>query len=377
LCSLRCEYTSRKPLLDISKILSRLDQAFAKLVLLTLRKELQQLLIRIKTPTESEQSVLAILAVLVELGNQQSTEINLLLADLKVTDHLVNLIRTSSVLPIRLLALRALSSVCCTVECIRGLEQSNGVEIIASLLTASLSLEERMEAAGVLAQVTSPWISDNHRVEGLTQHVPSMVATLTVLAQLHCGDDNLLLVSAALANLSFMETSSIKCMKRLSTVRTLLDRMQASPFSSVFARDQVVTVMANVAADSDGREDVKEDDSMEFLAGQLLCRIEDVDSSAEQAAVERILKKSAIALCRVCQEENICVKLEALGVVERAEELCKCPSTRNYSDSVLVACLALLRRVGSFLPHSVDQSLLQESLVDSFRELSTHQESYV
>ena len=142
MCSLRCEYTSRKPLLDISKILSRLDQAFAKLVLLTLRKELQQLLIRIKTPTESEQSVLAILAVLVELGNQQSTEINLLLADLKVTDHLVNLIRTSSVLPIRLLALRALSSVCCTVECIRGLEQSNGVEIIASLLTASLSLDQ-------------------------------------------------------------------------------------------------------------------------------------------------------------------------------------------------------------------------------------------
>jgi len=135
--------------------------------------------------------------------------------------------------------------------------------------------------------------------------------------------------------------------------------------------------MANVAADSDGQEDVKQSGSVEFLAGQLLSRIEDVDSSAEQAAVERILKKAAIALCRVCQEEEICEKLAVLGVVERAEELCKCPSTRNYSDSVLVACLALLRRVGSFLPHSVDQSLLQESLVDSFRELSTHQESYV
>ena len=377
LCSLRWEYTSRKPLLDTSKILSRLGEAFAKLALLTLRKELRDLLDRAKNPAEPVQSILGILAVLVELGNQQSGQINGLLAELKVIDHLVAIITSSPVLQVRLLALRALSSVCCTVESIRGLEQSRGVEIIAGLLTGSLSLEERVEAAGALAQVTSPWITDNHQVEGLTKHVPGMVATLTCLAQLHCGDDNLLLVTAALANLSFMETSSLKCMKQLTTVRKLLERVLISPFTSVFARDQVVTVMANVAADCDGREDIQQSNSLEFLASQMLCKVDEVSTLAEQAAVERILKKAAIALCRVCQTEDICQDIEALGVIERAMELCKCPSSRNFSDSVLVACLALLRRVGSFLPHAVDQSLLQDSLVDSFRELSIHQESYV
>ena len=377
LCSLRFEYTSRQPLLDMARILARLELAFAKMTTLTLRQELKELLERTRNPALSERGMISILTVLVELGNQQSTEMNCLLTELQVTDQLVELIRSSPILQVRLLALRALSSVCCTVECIRSLEHSNGVEIIASLLTTSLSLEERVEAAGVLAQVTSPWITDNHKVEGLTKHVSGLIATLTSLAKLHCGDDTLLLVTAALANLSFMETSSLRFMRKLATVRTLLDRVQASPFTSVFARDQVVTVMANVAADCDGKDEVMQSDSMEFLASQLLSKIEAISTPAEQAAVERILKKSAIALCRVCQTEDTCQRLEALGVVERVVELCRFPSTRNYSDAVLVACLALLRRVGSILPLAVDQSLLQESLVDSFRELSTHQESYV
>jgi hypothetical protein len=251
------------------------------------------------------------------------------------------------------------------------------VDTIASLLNNGQSLEERVEAAGVLAQVTSPWITDNHKVDGLTKHVPSLVSTLTSLAGLQCGDDALLLVTAALANLSFMEISSLKSMRQLSTVKKLLERVLVSPFTSVFARDQVVTVMANVAADSDGKEEVMTDDSIEFLATQLLCKLEHVNTPAEQAAVERILKKSAIALCRVCHTEETCVLLQDLGVVERAAELCKFPFTRNYSDAVLVACLALLKKAGSILPNAVDKSLLQESFVDSFRELSIHQESYV
>jgi Protein inscuteable C-terminal len=214
-------------------------------------------------------------------------------------------------------------------------------------------------------------------VDGLTKHVHGLIATLTNLAQLHCGDDTLLLVTAALANLSFMEPSSLLYMKQLATVKTLLERVQTSLFTSVFARDQVVTVMANVAANSDGKEEVMARDSIDFLAGQLLSKVEDVSTHAEQAAVERILKKSAIALCRVCHTEETCYLLQDLGVVERAAELCKFPSTRNYSDAVLVACLALLRRLGSMIPLDVDQSLLQDSLVDSFRELSMHQESYV
>jgi hypothetical protein len=361
----------------MNRILARLELAFANLALFTLRQELKELMDRLKVPLATERSTISILAILVELGNQQSAEINCLMSELQVTDQLVNLIRNSTVLPVRLLALRALSSVCCTVECVRSLEKSKGVETIAGLLTGSQSLEERVEAAGVLAQVTSPWITDNHKVDGLAKHVYGLIATLTNLARLHCGDDTLLLVTAALANLSFMETSSLLYMRQLATVKTLLARVQTSPFTSVFARDQVVTVMANVAAVSDGKEEVMTSDSIEFLASQLLCKVEDVSAPAEQAAVERILKKSAIALCRVCHAEETCLLLQDLGVVERAAELCKFPAMRNYSDAVLVACLALLRRLSTMISLAVDQSLLQDSLVDSFRELSIHQESYV
>ncbi len=49
-----------------------------------------------------------------------------------------------------------------------------------SLLCSRLSsLEDRVESAGVLAQITSPWIADNHRIASLDDHVPNMVSALT------------------------------------------------------------------------------------------------------------------------------------------------------------------------------------------------------
>ena len=40
-------------------------------------------------------------------------------------------------------------------------------------------MDDRVEAAGMLAQITSPWIADNHRIASLDQFVPSMVSALT------------------------------------------------------------------------------------------------------------------------------------------------------------------------------------------------------
>ena len=47
------------------------------------------------------------------------------------------------------------------------------------LCSRSSSLEDCIESAGVLAQITSPWIADNHKIEDLDRHVPAMVAALT------------------------------------------------------------------------------------------------------------------------------------------------------------------------------------------------------
>ena len=68
-------------------------------------------------------------------------------------------------------------------------------------------------------------------------------------------------------------------------------------------------------------------------------------------------------------------------------ELCRNPSERNYSDGVLVSCLAVLRRLNANLEdeHQLKKilnqlkadDLVRPNLVDSFMEYSTKQESYV
>jgi hypothetical protein len=75
--------------------------------------------------------------------------------------------------------------------------------------------------------------------------------------------------------------------------------------------------------------------------------------------------------------------------VDRLVQLCKDPSERNYSDAVLVATLAVLRRLKNSLEaENLDlrpvfedlnaSDLVQPKLVDSFMEYSTNkQESYV
>jgi hypothetical protein len=288
------------------------------------------------------------------------------------------------------------------------------VATVADLLVTGTSLEVRVEAAGALAQITSPWLAENHEVAGLTDRMADLVASLTGLAALlpppcpgmgNCGsskvEDSLLLVAAALANLSFMEpaTIALQAMVDNATARILVNKMVAAGHSSsVFVRDQVVTVLANMAATSEGRREVVDlSRGLEFLVHQLLeTRLGDGPSplssgspAAGMQAAERILKKSAIALCRLCEpggsESGHRAVVESRGgrpLVQRLVELCQEPTARNGSDSVLVASLALLRRLAGEGPAGAAQCggrlpLLQESLLDSFRELSSQQESYV
>ena len=82
--------------------------------------------------------------------------------------------------PVRAATLRALATLCSVLEAIRQLEEVRGVEVIAKLLgDLSISESERAEAAGVLAQVTSPWIEDNDYVLGVTENAFNLVKNLT------------------------------------------------------------------------------------------------------------------------------------------------------------------------------------------------------
>ena len=64
--------------------------------------------------------------------------------------------------------------------------QVDGLRIIEQLLCSRGSLiEDRIEAAGVLAQITSPWISDNHKINHLDNFVYNMVNALTGMFPLY------------------------------------------------------------------------------------------------------------------------------------------------------------------------------------------------
>ena len=70
---------------------------------------------------------------------------------------------------------------CIFIDCVLcSLLQSDGLRILEELLCSRGSLiEDRIEAAGVLAQITSPWISDNHKINQLDNYVYNMVNALT------------------------------------------------------------------------------------------------------------------------------------------------------------------------------------------------------
>ena len=60
------------------------------------------------------------------------------------------------------------------------LEDAGGIEILSDTLKDdNASEEEKSEAAGLLAQVTSPWIENNNTIEGLSRHLNDLVQSLT------------------------------------------------------------------------------------------------------------------------------------------------------------------------------------------------------
>ena len=151
----------------------------------------------------------------------------------------------------------------------------------------------------------------------------------------------------------------------------------------------MVTILANMAGNAACRPDIQSINGVGFLLSMLDTKLRDTLpplSQAEVMAAERVQKKSAIALSRLCNDAAVCRDVVRLGGVDRLVQLCKHPDERNYSDAILVACLAVLRRLNTNLEAEVTDvlrslnanDLIRAKLVDSFVEHSTQkQESYV
>lgn len=279
---------------------------------------------------------------------------------------------------LRSLLLRALSTMCCSSTAVRHFEKFSGVQIIADTLDEDSRPEpERSEAVALLAQVTAPWLEDNHSVKGLQDYSRKLVRSLTKFSANTRCCQNLLLCAAALANLSTMDSKAIKHMIHSNTAKFLIENIQSrGPAASIYLLEQMATLLANLSASENARKQL-----IEIRApAALLCFLkmnlvgEDVE--------KRLQQKSIIALSRLCGERDAAMQVVDLGGVEKLVKMCREKEERFDSDAVLVAALATLRKIadtcGSDVLSAQDaQELVEPKLLDSFLAYSSQNESYV
>ncbi|XP_057366558.1 uncharacterized protein LOC130687404 [Daphnia carinata] len=309
--------------------------------------------------------------------------------------------------PVRADLLRALAALCSSADIIQEFETCAGLTVVFDILCnprSQADCEEKSEAAGLLAQITSPWLDPpmedpqvgicgtNGDLQPnpngawptlhLTPYISSFIAALTELSSQTETEETLLLSTAALANLTFSHSEAVQLMAKYRTAQVLVQASGLRKDLSVFIQDQIATILANMAAVYSARAELVSHGALVTLVSFLQLRPSPMQRPAEVTASERVLKKSAIALSRVCGEENAARQIVELEGIERLAQLVRDPRERNYSDGVLVACLAALHKIATAcgtdeLDRRGASDLIENRLLDVFLEYSSRPESYV
>ncbi|CAL4125386.1 unnamed protein product, partial [Meganyctiphanes norvegica] len=136
---------------------------------------------------------------------------------------------------------------------------AGGIEVVSDILCdEKCPEEERSEAAGVLAQITSPWVENNLRLPALHKHMDSIVKALTGLGSSTRSAEIFLLASAALANLTFLDGGCVNAMRAAGTHKVLIQAQRDNNDLSIFTKDQIATVLANLAGFKEAAQEVVE-----------------------------------------------------------------------------------------------------------------------
>ncbi|XP_075531833.1 spindle orientation adaptor protein inscuteable isoform X1 [Dermacentor variabilis] len=298
---------------------------------------------------------------------------------------LLSIAEDAGLRPLKCATVRALTIICGHSVAIRQLEQAGGIECIErTLRDADASQQEKCEAVGLLAQITAPWVDcTGGTLRHMSRHMDSLVSSLTGIIEQANSGDVFLLSAAALANLSFLDRVALECIHRNKSVRALmLATRQKDLACSIFAKDQVATILANASAGKYCHADIIESGALIQLVCYLQVRPSSLHSSGEVDACERVLQKSAIALARLCSCSSTAGMVLQMQGVQRLVRLCKEPKERNSSNSVLVACLAALRKIAASSGHKDLKDLgaadlVKDDLWNSFKQYSVAHESYV
>uniref|UniRef100_A0A8C2E5Z2 INSC spindle orientation adaptor protein n=1 Tax=Cyprinus carpio TaxID=7962 RepID=A0A8C2E5Z2_CYPCA len=363
----------------IHEILTDVSDSFSHMIDMALANEIQILICQI----EDSDNVFAISTAISNLLSltQDGPQLCSIIAKEGAVVALLKICRQDCFSSLYAQALRTVASICCVEEGISQLEKVDGILFLADILTDSTCAEgTRAEAAAVMAQITSPHHTSTQHLASFLESMQDIVTALIDLCKSASCGEVFLLASAALANITFFDSMACEILLQLNAVHILLqacrDRQRVD---TPYSKDQVVTILANLSVLEQCTADVLEEKGMQLLV--LLNEKPSSSSPSESAACERVQQKAAVTLARLSRDPLVAQTAIQLKAVPRLIELCRSPGERNNSDSVLVACLAALRRLAAECPDSIGpsdhQQLIKPRLVDSFLLCSNMEESFV
>ncbi|XP_017783629.1 PREDICTED: protein inscuteable homolog [Nicrophorus vespilloides] len=341
-----------------------------------LNSELAKILESLQAP-RNELDVRANLTALtsITLRNEDLIE---LFVNAQAVDIIVILLEKCDGSSVRGLCLRALSTLCVSAGAIRDFESAGGVQILGEIICDETRPEpERTEGIALLAQITAPWIEDNHTVRGLNAQTKKLIKYLTKYLKSTKCCQSILLAAAALASLTAMDVKSIKYLLHNDTADVLLKTIKGhGPRASIYLLEQVANLIANMSSTLEARTSL----TKAGAPTALMCFLQ--SHSLDDEVLKRLQQKSIIGLSRLCGEKDAAKQIVEMGGVRRLVNLCRDKKERFDSDAILVAALATLRKITDACGVSVvneedAQELIQPKLLDSFMAYSAQNESLV
>ncbi|KAG9331432.1 hypothetical protein JZ751_019156 [Albula glossodonta] len=364
----------------IHETLTEVSDSFSQMIDLALTNEVQILIRQIES-SDNIQTIGSAISSLLSL-TQDGPQLCTIIAKEGAVVALFKICRQDCFSCLYAHALRTVASICCVEEGIKQLEEVDGILCLADILTDTGSAEAaRAEAAAVVAQITSPHHTCTQHLASFLESMQDIVTALIKLCEEASSGEVFLLASAALANITFFDTMACEILLQLNAVHILLqachDRRRVD---TPYSKDQVVTILANLSVLEQAATEVLQEKGIERLL-VLLGERPSSSSPSEGAACERVQQKAAVTLARLSRDADVAQTAIQLQTIPRLIELCRSPAERNNSDSVLVACLAALRRLAAGCPESIDdadhEQLIKPRLVDSFLLCSNMEESFV
>lgn len=365
---------------SIHQILTELSQDFSSMIDLALANEIRVLVEQVEC-SEQPETVEGAISSLLSL-TQDGPQLCSIIAKEGAVVALFKLCRQDRFQELYAPALRTVAAICCVEEGVQQLDKVDGLLCLADLLTdAQTSEAVKSEAAAVVAQLTSPHHSSTSHLLSFIESMNDIVSALICLCSSASCGEVFLLAAAALANITFLDSLACEILLQSNAVQILLQASKdRGRVDTPYSKDQVVTILANLSVLEQCSQEVLHEQGVERLLlflGEKPCS----SSPSEGAACERVQQKAAVTLARLSRDPEFAQSAIEHHAVPRLIELCRSPTERNNSDSVLVACLAALRRLAAVSPESLEpsdhQQLISPRLVDSFLLCSNMEESFV